>query len=779
MGEKSNQPVEGKVEDLSGKQLGPYLLVGPLGEGGMAVVYKAYHAIMERYVALKILPRHFAADPDFVRRFKQEARIIAGLEHPNILPVYDYGETDGYTYLVMRYVEGATLANWLRGQPLPLPQVSEVISKVAAALDYAHTRGVVHRDVKPSNVLIDQQGNPLLSDFGLAKVFLSSTKLTLSGAFLGTPTYASPEQCLGRRDLDGRSDVYSLGVMLYEMVTGRPPFDAETPMAIVFKHVNDSLPLPRSLNPTLPEAVERVILKALAKEPENRFSTAGQMAEALEAAITAAGKPASIAPPFAPVGPRTTLVKRSRIPAWIWTAGCLGMLVMLLVIAGLGIKLLPGLFKPDSSPTLAIRKTSVSSSTPRKLTPTSLVVAVTHLLLSLTPSPPATATRTPAPPTEESVPSVTRARPTLTPTSPLVVETPTAPLLTPLALTTAPPGLEENAPWPMINGGLKHWSRLPFAGPAHPEFTEASGFYQIGFWPGVAIAADGTRYTNAGGSHDTITAIGVDGLEKWSVTLEDPEVFLGWLRGAFTPAIDRSGTIYIGFPIYKLFAISPDGTVLWRFTTGDGVGTSAAIGTDGTVYFGGSDGVVYAVNADGTLKWKYSGLDMIYSSPALDDDGTIYIGGEDGNLYAFTPQGDLQWKFTSAGYIRSSPMITDQGVYFGAEDGTYYALAKDGSLRWKLSVGDRTYGSPALGLDGSLYVLSPEPALVAISQDGTILWTYSSSNIDTDLGGESDTEGATPRVDIYGTIYIPCGDPDICAIDPAGNFLGYYRPAEK
>ena len=269
------------MEDLTGKQLGAYQLIAPLGEGGMAVVYKAYQPSMERYVALKILPKHFAAEPDFVRRFKQEAKIIASLEHPNILPVHDYGEADGYTYIVMRYVEGKTLADLLQGRPLPLPQICEIVTKVASALNYAHSRGVVHRDVKPSNVLIDQQDNPLLSDFGVAKMILSSEKFTASGAFIGTPTYASPEQCLGSNNLDGRSDVYSLGVMLYEMATGRPPFNAETPMAVVLKHINDPLPLPRQLNPTLPESVERVILKALAKQPENRYQTAGEMAEAL------------------------------------------------------------------------------------------------------------------------------------------------------------------------------------------------------------------------------------------------------------------------------------------------------------------------------------------------------------------------------------------------------------------------------------------------------------------------------------------------------------------
>jgi serine/threonine protein kinase len=327
------------MEDLTGKQLGQYRIVAPLGEGGMAAVYKAYQASVERYVALKILPRHYASDPDFVRRFKREAKVIAGLAHPNILPVHDYGEAEGYTYIVMRYVEGGTLANLLQGQPLPLSQTCYVVSQIAAALDYAHAKGVVHRDVKPSNVLLDEQGNCLLSDFGIAKMIEATGQFTVTGAFIGTPTYASPEQALGQR-LDGRSDIYSLGVILYEMTTGRPPFDAETPMAILIKHVHDPLPMPRTVNPALSEPVERVILKALAKGPENRYQTAGEMAQALASAATAeAALPGPEPQPTVAARLRSTEVRR--IPVWGWI---LGGLVILCLIAGLlsgGIALAP------------------------------------------------------------------------------------------------------------------------------------------------------------------------------------------------------------------------------------------------------------------------------------------------------------------------------------------------------------------------------------------------------------------------------------------------------
>jgi hypothetical protein len=272
------------MEDLTGKQLGQYRIVAPLGEGGMAAVYKAYQPAMDRYVALKILPRHFASDPEFVGRFEQEAKVIASLQHVHILPVHDFGTQDGYTYIVMPFVETGTLASLLVGDPLPLKQIRKILSQVGDALAYAHARGLVHRDVKPTNILIDEIGNCLLTDFGIAKIVEKTTKFTQTGAILGTPAYMSPEQIKGEK-LDGRSDIYSLGIILYEMATGRPPFKAETPPAIFVKHLHDPLPPPRSLNPSLPEAVERLILKALAKDAEGRFADAGEFVRAVREAI--------------------------------------------------------------------------------------------------------------------------------------------------------------------------------------------------------------------------------------------------------------------------------------------------------------------------------------------------------------------------------------------------------------------------------------------------------------------------------------------------------------
>lgn len=323
------------MEDLTGKQFGSYQIVAPLGEGGMAAVYKAYQPGMDRYVALKILPRHFASEPQFVARFEQEARVLAQLQHPHILPVFDYGQAEGYTYIVMPFLQSGDLTDLLKGQPLSLDQIGRIISQIGDALDYAHSRGLVHRDVKPSNVLLDERGNCLLTDFGIAKIVESSSKLTATGGILGTPVYMSPEQSQTQK-LDGRSDIYSLGIVLYELATGRVPYQAETPMAVVIKHMNDPLPPPRRVNPALPETVERVILRALAKQPEDRYATAGEMVEALQTALAEVGPSQTLADDVAitvSTAARPVLEAESQKerPIWKWIFVTGGLVIMLLI----------------------------------------------------------------------------------------------------------------------------------------------------------------------------------------------------------------------------------------------------------------------------------------------------------------------------------------------------------------------------------------------------------------------------------------------------------------
>jgi serine/threonine protein kinase len=270
-------------EPWIGKTIGHYQIVDHLGRGGMAEVYKAYQPSLDRYVAVKILHPFVADDETFLARFEREARAVAALRHGNIVRVYDFGFEDDTYYMVMEFVDGQTLKqklNALRaaGQTLSLDETVKIIGQTARALHHAHRRGLVHRDIKPANILLTSKGDAVLSDFGIAHM-VESTRYTMTGV-VGTPDYMSPEQGQGL-EIDLRTDIYSLGIVLYECLTGRPPFSADTPLAVIFKHVQDPLPMPRSINPAIPEAVERVILKSLAKDPADRFKSALEMAEAL------------------------------------------------------------------------------------------------------------------------------------------------------------------------------------------------------------------------------------------------------------------------------------------------------------------------------------------------------------------------------------------------------------------------------------------------------------------------------------------------------------------
>jgi serine/threonine protein kinase len=483
------------MEDLTGRQFGAYRIVSPLGEGGMAAVYKAYQANMDRYVALKILPSHLARDPQFVGRFEQEAKMVARLQHTNVLPVFDFGQADGYTYIVMPFVETGTLARLLAQGPLPLPRISQVVSQVASALDYAHAKGVVHRDVKPSNVLLDQPGNCLLTDFGIAKMVEGTTSYTQTGAIVGTPAYMSPEQIRGEK-LDGRSDIYSLGIILYEMATGRTPFRAETPPAIFVKHLLDPLPPPHLYNANLPESVERVILKALSKDRKDRFQTAGEMAAALSTAVAAPG--ASVAVPPASRRHAATEVARPprpprRFPAWGLPAiGLLALAGVLVILYGA----LAGRDRDGSPSALLAHLTPAAGPSSIQSSPTAQEPALlaTATVFTATSLPPTAAVTTPpaatstSPPTSLPTPTpLTTRTPSPSPTE-LPSSTPTATsTLTPTPVTPPVP-----PPMPQIGGQLTFLGvpvpNIPLAliaGPCNPagviqtSLTDAEGRYRF------------------------------------------------------------------------------------------------------------------------------------------------------------------------------------------------------------------------------------------------------------------------------------------------------------
>jgi len=269
-------------------KLGPYEIRAEIGKGGMATVYRAYQPAVDRDVAIKVIHNNGLAEPNAAERFQREAQIIARLEHPHILPVYDFNGTNNPPYIVMRLLDGGTLRDVIDHKALPFDEIGYILRQTASALDYAHSRGIVHRDVKPSNILLDQVGNIFVADFGMAHLvapLAGQNTLTLDGTALGTPGYMAPEQGLGASTITAQADIYALGVMLFEMLTGELPYYAESSIALMLKHISEPIPSAYNQNPLLPRAVDTVLQQALAKQPENRFVTVTAFAEAVIQAL--------------------------------------------------------------------------------------------------------------------------------------------------------------------------------------------------------------------------------------------------------------------------------------------------------------------------------------------------------------------------------------------------------------------------------------------------------------------------------------------------------------
>ncbi|HET9672162.1 MAG TPA: Stk1 family PASTA domain-containing Ser/Thr kinase [Actinomycetota bacterium] len=323
---------------------GRYEVEARLGAGGMAEVWKGRDRVLNRTVAIKTLLPQFARDGSFVDRFRREAQAAARLNHPGIVSVYDSGDGDD-PFIVMQYIEGRTLADFLAsGKNLQPMQAAQIAQEIAEALDAAHAHGVIHRDIKPANVMVTRDGKVLVMDFGIARLIAGPETAPQTSAVMGTASYLSPEQAQGQA-VDARTDIYSLGVVLYEMLTGRPPFTGDSPMAIAYKQVNAMPPTPSSLNPDVPPELDAVVMRALSKNPANRYQTGAEFAEDLERARTGGQV---MATPLLPVGGEATQVISRPQPTSVlpptedepggskkaWTGALLAILIMALLAAG-------------------------------------------------------------------------------------------------------------------------------------------------------------------------------------------------------------------------------------------------------------------------------------------------------------------------------------------------------------------------------------------------------------------------------------------------------------
>jgi beta-lactam-binding protein with PASTA domain/tRNA A-37 threonylcarbamoyl transferase component Bud32 len=295
---------------VNGTVLGDrYRVEARIGAGGMAEVYRGVDPVLNRPVAIKILLPQFARDASFVDRFRREAQAAARLNHPNVVAVYDTGSTDGTQWIVMEFIEGKTLQEFLATERRPSPeQACEIAERICDGLASAHSQGVIHRDIKPGNVMVTRSGAVKLMDLGIARMVTGPETAPQTSAVLGTATYMSPEQAQGQT-VDARSDLYSLGAVLYELLTGRPPFSGESPVAIAYKQVNESPPPPSSLNPAVSPALDAVVMRALSKNPANRYQTASEFAEDLRNARTGGTVSAT---PLLPASEATQVISRPR-----------------------------------------------------------------------------------------------------------------------------------------------------------------------------------------------------------------------------------------------------------------------------------------------------------------------------------------------------------------------------------------------------------------------------------------------------------------------------------
>ena len=292
------------------EKIGRYEIRKETGRGGMSTVYEAFDPRFQRAVAVKVMTRDLLNDATLIARFKREAQTIAALEHPAIVPVYDFGEEDQRPFLVMRLMTGGTLAERLQKGAMSVAETSKILNRIGSALERAHAQGVIHRDLKPSNIMFDQYGDAFLADFGIAR--LTGGAMTLTGQnVIGTPAYMSPEQIHGDQTIDGRADIYALGVICFEMLTGRRPFEEKAPAKLMMQHLIDPVPDIRDVRPDLPPGMEEVISRSMAKSPNDRYADAGELCDTLSslanldpgraAKVAAAAKVAeAAAPPPAP-----------------------------------------------------------------------------------------------------------------------------------------------------------------------------------------------------------------------------------------------------------------------------------------------------------------------------------------------------------------------------------------------------------------------------------------------------------------------------------------------
>jgi outer membrane protein assembly factor BamB len=719
----------------AGSLLAGYRLEAQVGAGGMATVFRARDQRLGRLVALKILAPGLTADSAFRRRFIAESRAAAAVDDPHIIPIYEAGEAGGALFIAMRFVVGGDLRRVLdREGPLAPGRAAEFISPVASALDAAHGAGLVHRDVKPANILVDARpGRPdhvYLSDFGVSKGAVSSVSLTGTGQFLGTPDYSAPEQIEGR-GVDGRADQYALACVAWQLLAGAAPFARDQGMAVLWAHLSAPPPSLAARRPDLPAAADEVLARGMAKAPEKRYGSCQDFADALREALglapyhprgpaSATGHPRAqiVAPPPEFPGPAAASLAAGAAPPVTKTAPSPAYSAAGRTAAGPDAG--PATLAGDSEqrvtpppredhPRVATGSPGPGEKTPRAPRPgraigrrpviiaaTAMSIAVIGLVIAIT--------TISGPPRSSAGP-----------------RSPGTPHGTASSHAPGPPG---SLRWAYTTGGAV------LSGPA---------------------VAGGTVYVG-GEDHKVYALDAATGRLRWAYTTGGP---------ASGVAV-AGGTVYVGSYDGNVYALdAATGRLRWAHTTGGAVLSGPAV-AGGTVYDGGEDHKVYALDAaTGRLRWAYTTGDLLYADPAVAG-GTVYIGGEDHKVYALdAATGRLRWAYTTGYSIGfSRPAVAGGTVYIGSEDHKVYALdAATGRLRWAYTTGDLLDSSPAVA-GGTVYIGGYDRKVHALdAATGHLRWTYTTG------GPASDPAVAD------GIVYVSSDDHKVYALDAATGHL--------
>ncbi len=699
------------MSSLIGQRLGQYEIVSLLGAGGMAYVYRARQTSIKRDVAVKVIKADLTDTPEsamFLTRFEREAQAVASLSHPHILKIFDYGQESGRVYLVMELLTGGSLANLIRQRPLTVLEVLRVLQQIGSALDYAHSRTIIHRDMKPQNVLLDEQGNAFLTDFGIAKL-LSEANLTQSGIAMGTPAYMAPEQWQGQT-IDGRADIYALGIMCYEMLTGTPPYVADTPFALMHKHFYESPPTLNLSRPDLPTAFSDVIAKAVAKSPDDRFTTAAQMTAAFESAMSGRSPERPIAAPSLSDQTEPLIIKSSpgaapkgtplvtqpppadtRRTPWL-PIGIAAVVLFVLVAAGAFLLSNRSSNASNVTPTVAV---IVPSSTaqgvviqPTQATPTSTQTTVATLTSTQTTA--ATLSATPV------VPSNTAAT---------VISTTVAATLAPLAIATTaqPPTLTSTLP------NTATQTLLP---------TETSTSIFTATPVPSATTAPSATLTQSPRPSATYTPTKLPtatlDVERTLQALAATQTAL--IIAAYTKTPTDSPTATASATLTPTTAVTntPTQTPLPSLTP-----TIQPTGLGRIVYQNNRDGNVniYTMKVDGTDIRQVTKGKGGNAEPAWSPDGKwiAYMSAQSGTMnqiYVISPDGTNQRRVTKAGVDGSHPQWSPDGkqIVFWAKRNNpkagIYVINLDGSNERRLSANDVEDATPAWSPDGKTIIFA-------------------------------------------------------------------------